>query len=399
MFSVWLYVIVLHIIMFILFAPFIDVNFSPLGRYSRMTVYHRIFSARCAILSFLNIVPVEIDSHSKAFDEVIRLYYPQPVVKDDYTINDIEMIRYHSKKMLAGLLPPRPRSCHIESLLFVHAQNLINISVINDNQIDDWRTSNRPFVLYFHGGGFVFGDIDIYSGFECHLSKQLNMTILHVNLGFVPEYSLVQITNDIILAYELLGYINPHIYQRLIGMGDSSGGILWIYLLQWLVSNNKNLPQGVVLHSPWFDLEFYDINCMLNVNSYISVELAESLKHIRIGTGSNRIERTNEEKEKIISKLDSFESFPPLFITAGTNEIFIDNIRKKIESIKLAGVDVTYEEGEGLMHSYALFHLWLPKARLVQEKIRQWIQQRLLMNVPHQHEIQDLNIEAFVDIK
>jgi hypothetical protein len=32
------------------------------------------------------------------------------------------------------------------------------------------------------------------------------------------------------------------------------------------------------------------------------------------------------------------------------------------------------------MHTYALFHLWSSKARCVQETIRQWIQEKLLIN-------------------
>ena len=85
----------------------------------------------------------------------------------------------------------------------------------------------------------------------------------------------------------------------------------------------------------------------------------------------------DEEKEKVSPKLNSYERFPPLYITAGSKEIFTTAIRLLVNKLKLANIDVVYEEGNGLMHSYSLFHLWTPKARYTQENIRQWIQKRL----------------------
>ncbi|CAF4406815.1 unnamed protein product, partial [Rotaria sordida] len=84
----------------------------------------------------------------------------------------------------------------------------------------------QPIILYFHGGGFVFGDIDTYSCFECHLSKSLNMLILHVDFRLVPEYSLEETIEDVINIYKILLDADSNIHRRLIGMGDSSGGML-----------------------------------------------------------------------------------------------------------------------------------------------------------------------------
>ncbi|CAF1535103.1 unnamed protein product, partial [Rotaria sordida] len=73
--------------------------------------------------------------------------------------------------------------------------------------------------------------------------------------------------------------------------------------------------------------------------------------------------------------------FPPLYITVGTDEISIDAIRDMSEKMKLSGVEVILDEGEGLMHTYALFHLWSSQSRWAQEKIHQWIQEQLLIGM------------------
>ncbi|CAF4642987.1 unnamed protein product, partial [Rotaria sp. Silwood2] len=235
--------------------------------------------------------------------------------------------------------------------------------------------------LYFHGGGFVFGDIDTYSGFECHLSKSLNALILHVDFRLVPEYTLEETIEDIINVYKFLLDVDSNIHRRLIGMGDSTGGMLWIYLLQWIISNNKPIPQGVVLHSPWPNLEYLDRIARFHTDGYLSLKLAYSLRQLVIGKDTYWFEVTDEELSKISPKNNSFEGFPPVYITAGTNEIAIDAIRDMTEIMRLSGVKVMLDEGEGLMHTYALFHLWSPQGRYAQEKIRQWTREQLLIGL------------------
>ncbi|CAF2959963.1 unnamed protein product, partial [Rotaria sp. Silwood2] len=96
---------------------------------------------------------------------------------------------------------------------------------------------------------------------------------------------------------------------------------------------------------------------------------------------TNWFEVTDEELSKISPKDNSFEGFPPVYITAGTNEISIDAIRDMTEKIRLSDVEVILDEAEGLMHTYALFHLWSLQGRRVQERIRQWIGEQLVIEI------------------
>jgi acetyl esterase/lipase len=363
-----------------LIVPCIDKNISPLSRYARMTMSHRIFTIRNKIFPFVNPRPEGMDSDSKALDELMALYRPILDLSENFTKKEIEMLRKHSKQMLTSLHPARSPSCLVEHNIFQYDNNKVNIYLIQHDQIDDWKNSNRPLILYFHGGGFVFGGIDTYSGFECHLSKDFNMLILHVNFRLVPEYSLVNIIEDVIGVYRILLDIDSNIHQRLIGMGDSSGGMLWIYLLQWIVSNNKPIPRAVVLHSPWPSLDFMNANVVYYRDSYLSTRLVFRLRQLVIGNGNEWSELTDEEKRQLNPEKNSFQGFPPLYITVGTNEIFTNEIRQMTKKMQLAGVRVILDEGEGLMHTYALFHLWSLKAKCVQRKIRQWIQEELLIN-------------------
>ncbi|CAF3863945.1 unnamed protein product, partial [Rotaria sp. Silwood1] len=250
----------------------------------------------------------------------------------------------------------------------------------------------QPIILYFHGGGFVFGDIDTYSCYECHLSKSLNMLVLHVDFRLAPEYSLEQIIEDVITVYKVLLDVDPNIHRRLIGMGDSSGGMLWIYLLQWIISNNKPVPQGVILHSPWPNLEYFDNNVTFFTDHYLSFRLAYNLRKLAIGKDKNWFEITDEELSKISPKDNSFGGFPPLYITAGTNEISIDAIRNMTKKIRLSGIEVILDEGEGLMHTYASIDLWSLQSRCVQGNICRWTREQLLIGIESMSKLNTVTI-------
>jgi len=70
----------------------------------------------------------------------------------------------------------------------------------------------------------------------------------------------------------------------------------------------------------------------------------------------------------------SFEGFPPMYISVGTAEIIEDDSQRLVAKARDAGVDVTFEQGEHLMHIYPMFFPYYPEARQSLENIRQWLQ-------------------------
>ncbi|CAF4041994.1 unnamed protein product [Rotaria magnacalcarata] len=155
-------------------------------------------------------------------------------------------------------------------------------------------------------------------------------------------------------AYQFLLNVDFNIHQRLIGMGDSSGGMLWIYLLQWIVSNNKPVSQGVVLHSPWSHLDFTEENLYDYRDNILSVQLAFNSRQVALGKTTYWFELTDEQVNKINPKRNAFEGFPPLYITAADGQVILD-------------------EGKGLMHTYPLFHMWIFKGKCIRQNVRKWI--------------------------
>ncbi len=86
-----------------------------------------------------------------------------------------------------------------------------------------------PVILYFHGGGFVIGDIDAYDGLCRDLCSRSGYTVVSVDYRRAPEHRFPVAVEDCLLALDWLiqnaqslGLTTEALYVA----GDSAGGNL-----------------------------------------------------------------------------------------------------------------------------------------------------------------------------
>ena len=84
-------------------------------------------------------------------------------------------------------------------------------------------------ILFYHGGGWVFGNIDDYDGLGRHIAKRCNSVVVLVNYRKAPEHKFPIPVND---CYAALKWVDENI-EKLAGArlpivvcGDSAGGNL-----------------------------------------------------------------------------------------------------------------------------------------------------------------------------
>ncbi len=85
----------------------------------------------------------------------------------------------------------------------------------------------RPGIVYFHGGGYVIGDLDTHDGLCRRFSRELDATVIAVDYRLAPENPFpagpddcVAVTRWVLESAESLG-IDP---ERVALAGDSAGG-------------------------------------------------------------------------------------------------------------------------------------------------------------------------------
>lgn len=90
-------------------------------------------------------------------------------------------------------------------------------------------TGERPLILYFHGGGWVIGDLETHHPFCQVLSQKTGATVLALNYRLAPEHRWPAAQDDCLAAAE---WVAAHLVElgpnngSMVIAGDSAGGNL-----------------------------------------------------------------------------------------------------------------------------------------------------------------------------
>lgn len=102
-----------------------------------------------------------------------------------------------------------------------------------------------PLILFFHGGGFVFGDLDSHDSFCRFLAQRSDLPVLAVDYRLAPEHPFPAFAEDaetvarwVATQPEALGYV----LSGIVTCGDSAGGHLAILVAQLLEASPAALP-------------------------------------------------------------------------------------------------------------------------------------------------------------
>jgi acetyl esterase/lipase len=318
-------------------------------------------------------------------EDVLRM---KPIAEQDPLADRIVVVKNLRSSFAMDNIIPKPSQCQINNETFEYDGHSVHTYWI-DYPTRKFQGKSDKLLLYFHGGGYVLGDIHSkrfkfsilksifyfligYSGIECHLSELFNVSILHVEYRLSPEHPLPAAVDDAVAIYRALlrRDISP---SQLLFMGDSAGGGLTLLTVQALLARQLPVPRGIIVLSPWTDVsisgESYTRNAKIDV--MLSAEGTKFLVPVLLDPKNANLTLNNPMLSPLFG---SFEGFPPMYVTVGTAEIVEDDSRGVVKKAQQAGVDVTFEEGLHLMHVYPLFFTYFPEARNTLDNINQWIQ-------------------------
>src|SRR5688572_6032574 len=107
-----------------------------------------------------------------------------------------------------------------------------------------------PLFLFFHGGGFVLGDLDSHEPFCAEMARELDMPVLAVDYRLAPEHPWPAGIEDAIAAARWAA-ASPAALERgvtgLIVAGDSAGGNFTIVVSLAL----RDQPAAVPVLAQW----------------------------------------------------------------------------------------------------------------------------------------------------
>ena len=108
-------------------------------------------------------------------------------------------------------------------------------------------------IVYFHGGGFVFGNTDSYDNVCRFISKHSGSKVLSVNYRLAPEHKFPTAVDDALAAYKwALTNISKMgvVPEKIAISGDSAGGNLCASISLICRDNRIRLPKFQALFYP-----------------------------------------------------------------------------------------------------------------------------------------------------
>ena len=224
-------------------------------------------------------------------------------------------------------------------------------------------------VLQLHGGGYIGAMRNIYrsfAGLYSELGK--GISVLVPDYRVAPEHPYPAALEDALSAYEWLRK-NGYPANQIVFAGDSAGGGLALALCLYLKDHGMELPEGLVLMSPWTDLtasgESYETNYTLDP---LFGNTRDSMLYNLDYAGDE------DPANPYISPLfGDFTGFPPMLVQAGSIEMLLCDSTRLAQKAREAGVKVRISIYEEMFHVFQMAELMLPESKQAWEEVGKFL--------------------------
>jgi acetyl esterase/lipase len=226
-------------------------------------------------------------------------------------------------------------------------------------------------LFYLHGGGYCLGSLNTHREMISRIARASQARALSVEYRLAPENPHPAALEDSLAAYRGLLSDGTDPARIVIG-GDSAGGGLTLATLVSLRDAGDPLPAAVVCLSPWTDLEG------TGESATTKADLDPMVKMDDDKTMARRYAGGADLREPLLSPLYAdLHALPPMLIQVGTREVLLDDSTRFDKNAREAGVDVSLEVWEDMIHVWQFFAFMLPEGQQAIDRIGEFILQHV----------------------
>ncbi len=215
------------------------------------------------------------------------------------------------------------------------------------SRLDD----GQPALLWFHGGGWVLGDIDTHDRLCRSLANRIGGTVISVDYRLAPEHRFPAAAED---CYAATAWVVDnaaalHCDSRRVAIGgDSAGGNLSAVVAQMARDRGRPALVFQLLVYPVIDASFDTPSYRENAEGYLLS--ATGMRWFWDHYVPNPADRVNPYAAPI--RATRLSDLPPaLVITAGFDPLR-DEGEAYAEALKGAGVRTTLTRYPGMIHGF-----------------------------------------------
>lgn len=215
-----------------------------------------------------------------------------------------------------------------------------------------------PVVVFFHGGGFVIGNIETHDGLCAETARMLDLPVVSIDYRLAPEYPFPAAPEDCVAAARWIASSPQDLGLEVTGLipaGDSAGGNLAAVTSLAL----RDEPADVPVIAQWLIYPATDMRAdggsMSDFAEGFLLE-AETMAWFGNHYGGD------ETDWRLNPVLKDTEGLPPtVLITAGLDPLR-DQGRVYAGKLIASGVHTIYREASGNIHGFANLRKIIPSA-------------------------------------
>lgn len=265
---------------------------------------------------------------------------------------------------------PTSHDNHFDVLVLVHIPKFLA------------NETNRPCIIYAHGGGCVGGSATLYRNYLSHMALSCGVVIFNVDYRLAPE---ARSPNNVLDFYEAIKYVTSHAsdlgvdVSKIAIAGDSGGGYICAGAMVQLASKDEGdlVKLAVPIIAMLDDYEFTSRESMTND----AAERVVMMQKIWETIGGREFEAKRSARDPILfpGKADAslLSKMPPTIIWESEFDQYLTPTTRFASKLRAAGRLLELVVIPGAKHgsgSLPHFNVW----RLEREAWRLAIQEYLV---------------------
>lgn len=215
-----------------------------------------------------------------------------------------------------------------------------------------------PAMVFFHGGGFVIGDLDTHDSFCAEAARVLDMPVVAVDYRLAPEHAFPAAPDDCEAAARWVAGSPSELGLSVTGLvlaGDSAGGNLTIVTTQQLRDRPAAVP--VIVQWPIYPV----VDDAQKYQSFHDFGEGYLLTGVGMKWFADAYRATEGDVRNTPILHDQAGMPPTLLITAGLDPLR-DQGRAYAAELVRAGVQTVYREAAGNIHGFITLRKAIPSS-------------------------------------
>jgi acetyl esterase len=214
------------------------------------------------------------------------------------------------------------------------------------------QDASLPVLVYYHGGGWVIGDLDTNDSVCRMLSKKASAAVVSVDYRLAPEHRFPAAVEDAYAALEWVSHNGERLRvdaSRIAVGGGSAGGNLTAAVA--LMARDRGGPELA------YQVMFYPATNLLDLSTSSHRDFADgyglTAEHIAFFRDAylpEAVDRRNPYASPLLA--ESLEGLPPAIVVTAGFDVLRDEGIAYAERLETAGVPTTHAHYPHMIHGF-----------------------------------------------